>query len=243
MKSAEELFSAAEDKQNSGEYGEAIDLYMSAAEKFQASDLGKCAEAYAKAGILLELVQRNVEASECLSKGVAILEKLGLKDERFSFYCSHLGFNYFVQEKYGKAAESYVAAAEIYVKVNSFRSAAENYWRAGVSYKQQADYQSAEECYLKALKLCEESGDKYQQAVVLGLLGILYGDAMKRHEEAASMYLKSGELFKELGDMNEAREKYVWAFQSYLSAGKVDTAEKLMLSINKIFPENNNYYI
>lgn len=243
MKSAEELFSAAEDKQNSGEYGEAIELYMSAAEKFQASDLEKCAVAYAKAGILLELVQRNVEASECLSRAVDILEKLGLKDERFSFYCSHLGFNYFVQEKYGKAAESYVSAGEIYMKVNSLRNAAENYWRAGVSYKQQADYQSAEECYLKALNLCRASGDKYQQAVVLGLLGILYGDVMKRYEEAASMYLKSGELFKELGDMNEARDKYVWALQSYLSAGKVDTAEKLMLSINKIFPENNNYYI
>lgn len=244
MNSAEDLLTTAENKHRAGKYVEALELYLIAAKKLEeANNLEVCSLAYAKAGLLLESAQKSSEASKYLQKTVTILQDLNREDESIAFYLSHLGFNYFIIEKFEKAGESYMSSAKIYQKNKLFRNAVESYWRAGFSYKQQTDYRKAENCYKKALKLSEESGDKYQQAIVLGLLGILYGDAMNRYEEAASIYLKSGEIFKELGDLNEARDKYFWAFQSYLNAGKVETAEKLMASINKIFPENNQYYI
>nr|MDO8082615.1 tetratricopeptide repeat protein [Candidatus Freyarchaeota archaeon] len=244
MTDSEDPFSAAEKMEKSGKYSDAVELYLAAAKKFEeANNLKKCSIAYAKAGLSLELIQKNVEALEYLLKAVTILQNLNLEDESSAFYYSHLGFNYFILENFEKAAESYTTSAKIYEKDKSFKAATEGYWRAGFSYKQQADYARAESCYKKALKLSEEFGYKYQQAIVFGLLGILYGDAMNMHEEAAALYLRSGELFEELGDMIEARDKYIWASQSYLSAGKVEAAEKLIASINRIFPENNEYYI
>ena len=244
MTDLEDLFSAAEKVEKSGKYGEAAELYLTSAIKCEeANNLEKCSIAYSKAGLLLESVQKNAEAVMCLLKAVTILQNLNLEDERTAFYYSHLGFNYFILEHFEKAAESYITSAKIYEKEGSFKTAAESYWRAGFSYKQQADYKRAESYYKKALKLSEELGDKYQQAIVLGLLGILYGDSMSMHAEAAALYLKSGELFEELGDVNEARDKYLWASQSYLNAGKVEAAEKMMASVNRIFPENDQYYI
>lgn len=244
MTDSEDLFLAAEKMEKSGKFNDAVEIYLAAAKKFEeANNLEKCSIAYAKAGLSLELIQKNVEALEYILKAVVILQNLNLEDERSAFYYSHLGFNYFILEKFDKAAESYMTSARIYEKEKSFKTAAEGYWRAGFSYKQQADYKMAENCYKKALKLSEEVGDKYQQATVLGLLGILYGDAMNMHEEAAVLYIRSGEIFEQLGDMIEARDKYIWASQSYLSSGKVEAAEKLMASINRIFPENNQYYI
>ncbi len=244
MNGAEELLSRAENKQKSGKYGEAVELYLNAAKKLEeANNWEGCSLAYAKAGLLFESIHKNSEASNCLLKTVTMLHKLSREDERVALYLSHLGLNFFILEKFEKAAESYTRSAKIYEKNKLFRNAVESYWRAGFSYKQKANYKKAESCYKKSLQLSQQSDDKYQQATVLGLLGILYGDAMNRYEEAAAQYLKSGELFKELGEMNEARDKYLWAFQSYLNAGKVEEAEKLMASINKFFPENNQYYI
>jgi len=243
LEDPEEIFSAAENARESGRNWEAVELYLAAAKRFEESrKMERCASAYEMAGLLLESLQRNSEALEYFNKAVSILESLCVENERLAFNLSHAGFNYFLLEEYGKAAESYLRSARIYEERKLFRDAAESYWRAGFSYKQSADYLKAEECYKKSLKLSEETGNKYQQAVVLGLLGILYGDAMNRHEEAARLYLKSGELFRELGDVSEARDKYVWAFQSYLNAGMVEMAEKLMDSINKNFPENGQQY-
>lgn len=243
MTDSEDPFLVAEKMEKSGKHSDAVELYLDAAKKFEeAGNLEKCSVAYAKAGLVLESIQKNIEALEYFLRAVIILQNLNVEDERSALYYSHLGFNYFILEKFDRAAESYTTSARIYEKSKSVKNAVECYWRAGLSYKQQADYEMAEGCYKKALNLSEEAGDKYQQAVVLGLLGILYGDIMKMHEEAAVLYLKSGELFKELGLLIEARDKFLWASQSYLSAGKTEVAEKLINLINRNFPENNQYY-
>lgn len=151
MTDSDELFSEAERMEKSGNYGEALELYLASAKKLEEDNkLEKCSTAFAKAGLLSESVQKNAKALEYLLKSVTILQNLNLENENTAFYLSHLGFNYFILEKFEKAAESYMTSAKIYDKEKSFKNATESYWRAGFSYKQQADYQRAESCYKKA---------------------------------------------------------------------------------------------
>ena len=101
------------------------------------------------------------------------------------------------EECYGE-----IQAALGNIKQDRENLAANDYMSAGVCYENRKEYEKAAECFLKAAELYNDFGSV----------------------RTASAYSGVGDMYREMGDEEKAREYYHLAIDTYMKAGFMNTS-------------------
>jgi tetratricopeptide (TPR) repeat protein len=119
---------------------------------------------------------------------------------------NQIGRYYYVKGDYNLAMQQYELALKVLPekvnekeKIRKQKVYATILGNIGLLYSDQDNYTDALEYYFKALRICEEIGDKQGQAANLGSIGIMY-TKQSNYANALEYYFKALRINEEIGD-------------------------------------------
>jgi tetratricopeptide (TPR) repeat protein len=167
-------------------------------------------------------------ASACIMEGADCFCNLGRIDKAASAYEEAIGLGQkrgaerdvaigklqlgtvrLKQRRYKEALAAYEEARERFTGLDEPGTVATVWHQIGMVYQEEGQSEAAEDAYRKSLAFEVQLGNVAGQARTLGELGLLYGDALGRTEEAVALFrqavdmaVKSQDVAKEGGTRN-----------------------------------------
>jgi len=106
-----------------------------------------------------------------------------------------LGAVRLLQHRFREALTTYNEAREKFSLLNEPSSVGVTWHQTGIAFQGAGQIEAAEDAYRKALAIKVRLGDVAGQASTLNQLGVLYGTALKRPEEAVAFFRQTADLY------------------------------------------------
>ena len=148
-----------------------------------------------------ENINRNAIDSALMysSKGIGLATKLNLEYTRGKLMNQRAFINLFYTKNYQQAVNGFIEALVIFEKHNDQERLIDVYLHLGIANYQLKDFETA----LVQLKKAEDIALKLNSKADIGLIYINLGATLQklnRNDDAIAIYLKAGDIFKELKD-------------------------------------------
>lgn len=189
---------------NKGDYGNAIQSYMSALKISDSLLLkNKTARIYNNIGIGYIKLENWTKAEFYMKESLAICEELNLKFG-MTFTLGNLGIIYRNQNNLDEALLMYQKSIAISESMNNKRATGRTLISVGKLYEEKQEYQKALTTYERSLEIMTEFSEKQSLSIIYLNLGSLK-TKMKDFEEARSYYNKGLLITEDAGMLDNTK--------------------------------------